>query len=79
MVSTNYRKGSSFCNKTGAVANEDLSFSEYIESLDRGQEEPSNDVEEGDEKEKKKDEKVVDKKGDGQSVISCPFHAGRCS
>ncbi|OQE38085.1 hypothetical protein PENCOP_c009G01622 [Penicillium coprophilum] len=29
-------QGSSFCNKIGAVANESLSFTEYLKSLDRG-------------------------------------------
>ena len=30
------RQGSPFCNKVGAVANENLHFTEYIKSLDRG-------------------------------------------
>ncbi|OJJ78671.1 uncharacterized protein ASPGLDRAFT_86382 [Aspergillus glaucus CBS 516.65] len=40
------QKGSSFCNKAGAQANEDLSFSEYTESLSRGVETSIDDKEE---------------------------------
>jgi hypothetical protein len=70
-----YRKGSSFCNRLGAVANEDLAFTEYVESLDRGQEEPSSDeksTEKNDEKSAVKD----DKKGDKVQAVIYHFLCG---
>ena len=62
---TNRRKGSSFCNKAGAQANEDLSFSEYMESLGRGVEMSTDD----------KEEKKPSNEGDkAQSVCCLRYH-----
>ncbi|KNG87340.1 hypothetical protein ANOM_003946, partial [Aspergillus nomiae NRRL 13137] len=48
--------GSPFCNKVGAVANEDLPFTEYIKSLDRG-------GTKSEEKKEEKKKKETDKQG----------------